>query len=136
TYFVLTGEYSTLPWLASVVPFFLVNNLLLLNQYPDIKADTEVGRRHFPIAYGTGISNIMYALFVLATIASIFTGIILGYFPTLSLMALIPIPLAFYSLTGAIRHGESIGEYPQFLGANVLVSVLTPLLLAISLLIG
>jgi len=136
TYFVLTGEYSTLPWLASIIPFFLVNNLLLLNQYPDISADTDVGRRHFPIAYGTNISNIMYGLFVLATIVSIIAGIIIGQFPALSLIALIPIPLALYSLTGAIKHGKSVGDYPQFLGANVLVAILTPLFLGISLIIG
>ena len=135
TYFVLTVEYSTLPWFASMIPFFLVNNLLLLNQYPDISADIEVGRRHFPIAYGTDMSNIIYALFVLATVATIITAIMLGHFPTLSLIALLPLPLAFYSLTGAIKHGEAIGEQPQYLGANVLVSVLTPLLLAISLVI-
>ncbi|MFV9616675.1 MAG: prenyltransferase, partial [Gammaproteobacteria bacterium] len=39
TQFVLQGQYTALSWLVAVVPFFLVNNLLLLNQYPDIKAD-------------------------------------------------------------------------------------------------
>lgn len=60
TQFILVGEYTLLPWLVAVVPFCLVNNLLLLNQYPDIQADANVGRNHFPIAYGVSNSNIAY----------------------------------------------------------------------------
>ena len=52
TQIVLTGEHTPLAWLISLVPFFLVNNLLLLNQYPDIKADSDVGRKNIAIAIG------------------------------------------------------------------------------------
>jgi 1,4-dihydroxy-2-naphthoate octaprenyltransferase len=62
TQFVLVGEYMLLSWLVAIVPFFLVNNLLLLNQYPDIKADAKVGRNHFPIVYGINVSNGVYGL--------------------------------------------------------------------------
>ena len=31
---------------------FLVNNLLLLNQFPDVQADQSIGRRHFPLVAG------------------------------------------------------------------------------------
>ena len=39
TYFTQTGEYSVTAGLASLVPGFLVSNLLLLNQFPDVEAD-------------------------------------------------------------------------------------------------
>jgi 1,4-dihydroxy-2-naphthoate octaprenyltransferase len=136
TQYVLEGEYSSLSWLVAVVPFFLVNNLLLLNQYPDIQADADAGRRHLPIAYGTAISNMVYAVFLLATIAAITTCILAGYFPALSLVALLPMPLAFFSLGGAVKHGEAIGNFPQYLGANAAVAILTPVLLGISIMIG
>jgi 1,4-dihydroxy-2-naphthoate octaprenyltransferase len=48
----LAGQYTLEGFVASLVPFFLVNNLLLLNQYPDIEADKAVGRRHFLVVYG------------------------------------------------------------------------------------
>ena len=35
THFALTGEYPWTAFVASLVPFFLVNDLLLLNQFPD-----------------------------------------------------------------------------------------------------
>ena len=133
TQFVLEGEYTPLSWLIAVVPFLLVNNLLLLNQYPDIQADISVGRNHFPIAYGINRSNMIYGLFALLTIAIIASYVLLGYLPLLSLLALLPMPLAFFSLYGAIKHQAAIGDFPQYLGANVAVTILTPLLLAISI---
>ncbi len=136
TQFVLEGEYSPLSLLVALIPFFMVNNLLLLNQYPDIKADANVGRRHFPIVYGVSRSNMVYGLFTLATIVAIVIYVLIGYLPALSLIALLPMPLAFFSLYGAIKYGETIGNYPQYLGANVAVTILTPLLLGISLIAG
>lgn len=136
TQFVLEGEYTRLSWLVAVVPFFLVNNLLLLNQYPDIQADANVGRNHFPIAYGINRSNMIYGLFALATTVIIVSYVLTDHLPALSLIALIPMPLAFFSLYGAIKHGETIGKFPQYLGANVAVTILATLLLGISISFG
>ncbi len=135
TQFVLQGQFTALSWLVAVVPFFLVNNLLLLNQYPDIKADANAGRNHFPIAYGVNRSNMVYGFFSLAT-AAIITGYVLtGLLPVFSLLALLPMPLAIFSLYGAIKHRETIGKFPQYLAANVAVTITTTLLLGISLVI-
>jgi len=136
TQFVLQGEYAPLSLLVAVVPFFLVNNLLLLNQYPDIEADASVGRNHFPIAYGVSRSNLAYAIFALATSAIIVIYVLLGYLPAMSFIALLPMPLAFLALYGAIKYRENIGNYPHYLGANVGVAILTPLLLGLSIMIG
>ena len=136
THYVLAGEYSRLSWVTAAVPFFLVNNLLLLNQYPDIAADRRFGRNHFPIAYTVKASNVVYALFLALTVAVLVGSIALGILPELSHIALLPLPLGLYSLVGAIVHGEAIGGFPKYLGANVAAAILTPLLLAVSLIIS
>lgn len=136
TQYVLEGQYAQLTWFVALVPFFLVNNLLLLNQYPDIEADANVGRNNFPIAYGIYYSNIVYGLFTLVTILAIVVYVLTDYLPALSLIALLPMMLAFFSLHGAVKYGKTIGKYPQYLGANVAVTMLTPLLLGISIIIG
>lgn len=133
THYVLTGANSALPWLAALVPFFLVNNLLLLNQYPDIKADKSIGRNHFPIAYGTSVSSYVYAVFAVAAYATILLGVYYQQFPRLSLIAVLPAALALFSLAGAFKHGEKIGSFPQYLGANVAAVLSTPLLLGITI---
>ena len=136
TSYVLAGNFVPQSWLVAAVPFFLVNNLLLLNQYPDIKADASVGRNHFPIAYGVDRSSIIYGLFTLATISIIITSIMIDLLPMLSLIALLPIPLALFSTYGAVKHGALIGKYPQYLGANVAVTLLTIFLLGLSIILG
>lgn len=136
THFAMTGEYSTLSWLVGTVPFFLTNNLLLLNQYPDIQADREIGRYHLPIAWGTGVATAVYAVFVISTIAVILGCVFIGLLPVLSLAALLPMPLALFSISGAIKHGGAIGDHPHYLGANVVVAVLTPALLGLSIVFG
>lgn len=135
TQFVLQGEYLSLTWIVAAVPFFLVNNLLLLNQYPDIQADKKIGRNHFPIAYGVNRSNMVYGVFALAAMVVIITGVYFEYFPRLSLIALLPMSLAFYSLRGAIKHGENIGAFPKYLAANVAATILTTFLLGLSLIL-
>ncbi|MFT5722538.1 MAG: 1,4-dihydroxy-2-naphthoate octaprenyltransferase [Motiliproteus sp.] len=135
-YFAMTGEHSQLSWLVGIVPFFLVNNLLLINQYPDIKADRDVGRNNMPIAYGTKIASLTYGLFVMMTIAAIIFFVFDGILPALSLIALLPMPLALFALKGAVKHGAALGNYPQFLGANVIVAVSTPALLGVSIIFG
>jgi 1,4-dihydroxy-2-naphthoate octaprenyltransferase len=136
TQFVLQGEYTQLSWLVAVVPFFLVNNLLLLNQYPDIEADRSAGRNHFPIAYGINRSNMVYGFFALASPAIIVGYVLTGQLPVLSLIALLPLPLTFFALYGAIKYGATIGKFPQYLGTNVAVTILTPLLLGVSIILS
>jgi len=46
--------------MASLVPFFLVSDLLLLNQFPDAAADERVGRKHIPILIGRRASSFIH----------------------------------------------------------------------------
>jgi 1,4-dihydroxy-2-naphthoate octaprenyltransferase len=136
THVILKSEHSQLVWLVSLIPFFLINNLLLLNQYPDIEADASVGRITFPIAFGLRNSNIVYAIFMLASYSLILFYIVAGYIPTLSVIALIPVIFSLFALIGAIKYKSKIGDFPQHLGANVASAILTPFLLAISIIKG
>lgn len=133
THIVITGEHTFLVWLVSLVPFFLINNLLLLNQYPDLEADAHSGRRTFPIVYGTTISNAVYAAFAVLSYALILYAIAMRFIPNLSVIALTPMVCSLYALYGVIKHGSNIGHYLRYLGANVAAAILTPLLLAIAI---
>jgi 1,4-dihydroxy-2-naphthoate octaprenyltransferase len=136
TQFALTGDYRLDALLLAVVPFLLVNNLLLLNQYPDIEADATVGRRHVPIAYGVRTANAVYGAQWLAAGAAIVAFGATGRIPPAGLLALVPWAAGGIALRGAVVHGLSIGRRPAFLAANVVATLLTPLALAIALLFG
>ena len=136
THYVLAGGYEDAPWLAAAVPFFLTNNLLLLNQYPDLAADAAAGRRHFPLAFGLPAANSVYGVFVLLAAAAIVAGVGAGVFPPAALIALLPLALALYALSGAVKYGRDIGGQRRYLAANVAVALLAPLLLAVTLIVG
>jgi 1,4-dihydroxy-2-naphthoate octaprenyltransferase len=136
TDFCLTGRYSWPAFFASLVPFFLVSNLLLLNQFPDVEADRSVGRKHLPIVLGRKRSSIVYGLFLLLTYLSIVAGVVLGDLPPASLLGLLALALAVPAAVGAFRYAETIEKLVPYMGLNVLVTVVTPLLVAIGLFIG
>lgn len=133
TQFVLTGEYLSQSWWIALIPFFLTNNLLLLNQYPDIEADRQAGRRHLTIAFGTSVGNLFYGLFLIFSQLTMLVLVISNLLPVWSLLAVIATLPGYYSLCGAIKYGKYIGQHPKYMALNVVVALLTPLMLAITL---
>jgi 1,4-dihydroxy-2-naphthoate octaprenyltransferase len=136
TDFVLSGSYSWASFTASLVPFFLVSNLLLLNQFPDVEADRGVGRHHFPIAIGREASVRLYVALLAGAYAAIILGYIAGSLPLEGLLALGSLVLAVPTVTGVARFANDIPSLIPYMGKNVIVIILTPVLLAIGLFIG
>jgi 1,4-dihydroxy-2-naphthoate octaprenyltransferase len=136
TDFVLTGSYSSTAFISSLVPFFLVSNLLLLNQFPDVEADHNAGRRHLPIILGLRKSSLIYGTFLLLTYVSIMVGIYLHYLPQFSLMGLFTIGIAVPTFVGVYRYGENIQKLMPYLGLNVILVIATPVLVAVGLFFG
>lgn len=134
TYYVLTGEFTWTAIFASLVPFFLGNNLLLLNQFPDVEADRAVGRRNLPILIGRRASSVVFGLFLTATYLSLVIGVWLGHLPLLSLLGLLTVPLAISAALGAYRYADDLPRLMRSMGFNVLLNIATPLLMAIGLL--
>jgi 1,4-dihydroxy-2-naphthoate octaprenyltransferase len=135
TDFVLTGKYSLTAVIASLVPFFLVSNLLLLNQFPDIEADRSTGRRHFPVTLGRRSSSLIYSIFLLLAYLVIILAVYFKFLPKISLLGLVTIFLAVPAGIGAYRFAENIKKLMPFMGLNVIINIATPVLVAIGLFI-
>lgn len=127
------GEYAKGIWLVGLVPCLLINNLLLINQFPDIEADRAHGRNHFPIAFGVEASVRIYGLSLLTAMIALVTAVVLQYLPALSLIALIPMVISIKTFNAATALGANISQNPQAMVANVLTANVTPLVLAVSL---
>jgi 1,4-dihydroxy-2-naphthoate octaprenyltransferase len=136
THFVLTGEYSWTAFIASLVPFFLVSNLLLLNQFPDVDADRSVGRKNYPIVFGRRASSLIYGAFLLLAFLSIIFGVALGYLPRASLIGLIAVVLAVPAALGAYRYADDVKRLAPYMGMNVVVNIVTPVLVAVGLFVS
>jgi len=136
TYFTQTGEYSLAAGLASLVPGFLVSNLLLLNQFPDVEADKVAARRHLPIAFGRQFSARVYAALMIATYVSLAVAVSFSILPLTALIGLLALPLAAKTVTGVLKNYDETEKLLPFLGLNIQVILLTTLLTGAGILLG
>jgi len=133
TSFVLSGSYSWSSFMASLVPFFLVCNLLLLNQFPDVEPDRSVGRRHLPVLIGRRACSLIYGAFLLLTYLSLVLGVTLGCLPKPALLGLLTFPLAAWLFLGALKHADDMPSLLPIMTWNVVTVLSTPVLTAIGL---
>jgi len=133
THFVLTGTYSSAAFVASLVPFFLVSDLLLLNQFPDVAADRQIGRKHLPIVIGRRKSSYVYGLFLLLTYLALGAGVAFQILPGKALIGLVTVVLAVPAVIGAFRFHDDIEKLLPYMGMNVIINLATPLLIAAGL---
>lgn len=136
THFVLTGRYDLIAIYASLIPGFLVSNLLLLNQFPDIEADRAGNRRHLPLLIGRQASAYLYGLLAACAFAWILVAAVFELLPAWTLLALAPLTLAVITVRGVIRHANKIDLLIPFLKKNVLYTLATPFALSIGLLMS
>lgn len=87
--FALTGAYPV--WLIAVtlLPFLLINNLLLLNQFPDQVADQKVGRLTLPLALGERRALWVFKITIWMSLAWLLLLIVFQALPVLSIIALV-----------------------------------------------
>lgn len=129
-YYALTGHYSAAVFCASLMVFFLVNNLLLLNQFPDLEADKQAGRCHLPILIGRKKSAWVYAGFLAAAYAILVMSVALSFLPAYSLLGLLSLVAAIPAAAMAIRYADRIDQLKSALALNVAVTLSTPVLVA------
>ncbi|MFD1008565.1 MULTISPECIES: prenyltransferase [Oceanisphaera] len=121
-------------WLLGVIISLLVSNLLLLNQFPDVAADQQVGRRNYPIVLGLGASSAIFSILYLLSFGLLILGVSLSWLPNYTLVALLSGLLLIKLLPAVIRHRANITELTPYLGLNVIFIHLYLLLLSASLL--
>lgn len=136
THIALVKHSSVLVLAVSLIPFFLVNNLLLVNQIPDVEADRKAGRHHYVIAYGVEKAAKVYVVFMAAAYGLVLVYVASGLLPWLGLLALLGLPLSVYAAYGIRQYRGHLVEHLPVLAANVAASVLVPVLLAVAIFIG
>jgi len=136
TYVTQTGEYTLAAGIASLIPGFLVSNLLLLNQFPDVEADKIASRRHLPITIGRRLSARVYVGLLGLTYLALILAVSFQLLPLTALLGLATVPLAVNAARGVLRNYDNIEGLIPFMGGNILVTLLTPLLTGIGVLLG
>jgi 1,4-dihydroxy-2-naphthoate octaprenyltransferase len=126
------GGWSDAAAAASIPAFFMTFNLLLLNEFPDEKADRGDGRRNLVILLGRKTAAWIYVVAGIATPAALIVAVILGALPALCLVAVLPSLL----LAKPVQWAASDPSEPvpiSALGANVMWNLATNSLVALTL---
>jgi 1,4-dihydroxy-2-naphthoate octaprenyltransferase len=135
-YFVQTTAYTLPALIASIPSGILVHNLLLLNEFPDVEADKNGGRKTLPIIMGLTKAGIVYCVLTLIVYLWII-GMAISIavtkrdpFQLFLLMPLLTIPFAIKAIQGALKP-QDMSKLMPAMANNVLVVLLTQLFLGI-----
>lgn len=135
-YYVHTGRLDAAAWVSAIPAGLLTYNLLLLNEFPDAKADAAGGRRHMVILLGKKNARWLYAAVEAGTYVAIVAGVVLGVLTPWALVGLGALLPALKAIKGALAdYGSFEGLIPAQ-GANVGAVLLTNLLLAVGYLVA
>ena len=126
------GGWSDAAAAASIPAFFMTFNLLLLNEFPDEKADRGGGRRNLVILLGRKTAAWIYVVAGIATPTALIVAVILGALPALCLVAVLPSLLVAKPVQWATSNPSEPVPIPA-LGANVAWNLATNSLVALAL---
>ncbi|MCK4324498.1 MAG: 1,4-dihydroxy-2-naphthoate octaprenyltransferase [Armatimonadetes bacterium] len=139
TYYVQTQQFSVAAAAASIPVAFLIAAVLWINQFPDYRADRAVDKKHWVVRLGRRRACYVYAAELLAALLAVPVFVTLGWLPPLTLIALLPLPLAISAIRTAFRHYDqpdkllpaNVGTIVIHLIAGILISmglIVTPLI--------
>jgi 1,4-dihydroxy-2-naphthoate octaprenyltransferase len=135
TYFAQTGAYTCTAAVACIPSAFLVHNLLLLNEFPDVEADMLANRKTVPISVGKNRAAIFYSAVAVAVYLWIIGWVAAQVMPVWTLLAMLTLPLTIRAINGA-RHHDDAAKLMPAMAANVINVLLTQLFMGIGYILG
>lgn len=100
------GAFAWTP-LAAGVPFGLLTlNLLFVNQFPDHRADTVAGKRHWVVRLGVRRARWLYGPIALAAYGGLIGAVVAGALPPVALVALLPAWSSLRAWSRLVRFAE------------------------------
>jgi 1,4-dihydroxy-2-naphthoate octaprenyltransferase len=132
TALVQRGEIGPAAWAAGVPAFLMTFNLLLLNEFPDEKADLAGGRLNLVLMLGRRRAAFVYAAAAVATPAVILVAVLAHGLPPLALVGCLPFWFAVPAVRWAVSQPEQPVPIPVMAG-NVIWNLATNALLGAGL---
>lgn len=132
-YYLLSGHYQLGVLITSVIVLFVVSNLLLLNQFPDLDADREAGRKHLPIIIGREKSAWVYVAFLVMAYALLLFSVYLKLLPIYSLLGMFTLFLAIPAAMLVLRFYDNMAKLVPAMALNVALTLSLPVFISFGL---
>ena len=134
TYFIQSNQITAESILGGIVVGVLSSLVLFIVSFPDHDADKSKRRKTLVITVGKEKAVSLFWIFPTISYSVIVFGIIIGVFPTLSLITLFSVPLMIQAGLGLKRNFNSIDELIPFMSLTLMFSRITGVLFALSFL--
>ncbi len=136
TYYIQSGEITIESILGGIVVGVLSSLVLFIASFPDHDADKSKGRKSLVIAVGKEKAAKLFWIFPLLSYSTIIIGVATNFFPLVSLITLLTIPLMIKSGLGLQKNFDSIDDLVPFMSSTLMFSRITGVLFVASFLIG
>ncbi|MHA1918085.1 MAG: 1,4-dihydroxy-2-naphthoate octaprenyltransferase [Candidatus Ranarchaeia archaeon] len=134
TYIVQTGLVSIDPLLLGLPVGILITLVIIINEIPDYKADSDTGKRTIVVRLGLKKSVKMYEILLISVYVITLLLVIFNLAPLLSIISLLTYPKARESIKIAQNNYETLGIIPA--QANtIMVHLFTSILFALGFII-
>lgn len=131
--YVQRHDLSFAPVAAGLGYALLVANVLYINQFPDIKADAQAGKRTIVVRLGVQRARWGYALIALLCYGWVLAMTVLGHLPPVALISLLPAIASFKAAQNLAHHAAQPPLLVPGIKLTILAASLHGLLLAVAL---
>jgi 1,4-dihydroxy-2-naphthoate octaprenyltransferase len=131
--FVQRHAFSFTPVAAGLGFALLVANVLFINQFPDVKADAQAGKRTVVVRLGPAVARWGYALISVLAYGWVLTMVASGRLPPAALLSLLAAAASIGAWRVLWRQAATPSELVPAIKLTILASVLHGLLLAAAL---
>lgn len=135
SYYLQSAKADIAPILASFVPALLILALAIGNEIIDYYEDVLVGKRNIVARVGRKKGVIIYVSILLLSYVYIAIGLFIGL-PTLSLLALLTVPLALRIVRSVFRHYDNPQLFTSAMTHTIVLYLAITTILALSYLLS
>ncbi len=123
-YYVQTGTLAWEPVVASVPVALLIALVLFMNEFPDVRADSSVGKRTLVVRLGPKAAAWGYWVWSVAMVAGTVVAVALDVLPVEALAALSAVPFLVWGGVVVVRHAKDAKAVVPACAATVVAHVL------------
>ena len=134
--FVQRAGFSSAPLVAATSFALMTTNILIVNQFPDRRADEGAGKRHWVVRLGAQRARWLYVAVAALAFAWLTGAVLRGALPALALIALLPGVLSWRASLEVLRYATTPARLAPAIRLTIGAALLHGLLLAMALAIA
>ncbi|UCG90612.1 MAG: 1,4-dihydroxy-2-naphthoate octaprenyltransferase [Candidatus Heimdallarchaeota archaeon] len=136
-YYIQLGNINwTLTLIASVPIAFLIAMVLFINEFQDIEADQEAGKRTLVVVLGKTLAVRIYIIGMILAYVFLLIGVISAVFPVFLLLPFFTIPLAAKAILTAKRNYMLIEELQPANATTILTHFTFGIMMALAFILA